>query len=180
MKIPADVCKALEALPHGQEANERTRVVAEACDWVGTPFVWQQRVKGPKGGADCGTFLAAVYEAAGIFRVDAKELRRADGERIGAQWNQNQDDEIYLRFVLKHASEIVLAHMHEQTQENIRPGDLALVKVGRCWAHGAIVTAWPKIIHNYGQTGVLPASAATNEMWLGQPIRFFSPWGVRR
>ena len=181
MKPTAHVCRAILAMagtvPDVQQRHERERVVLEAFDWVGTPFVWQQHVKGPKGGADCGTFLIGVYRHANIFDVDASELRRADGERIGPQWNQNQDDEIYLRFVLKHTQEIVLRHMRAIDQ--VLPGDLALVKMGRCWAHGGIVTAWPQIIHNAGGQGVLPVNAETHPMWIGQPHRFFSPWGVR-
>jgi NlpC/P60 family putative phage cell wall peptidase len=48
-----------------QEKAEREKLIAEAREWIGTPYVTRGRVK--QGGCDCGTFLAGVLENAGFL-----------------------------------------------------------------------------------------------------------------
>jgi cell wall-associated NlpC family hydrolase len=47
-----------------QENEERERLIAEAKEWLNTPYHTRGRVKGA--GCDCGTFLAEVWERAGL------------------------------------------------------------------------------------------------------------------
>ena len=48
-----------------QENKERERLIAEAKEWLGTPYHTEGRVKGA--GCDCGTFLAGVLENANLL-----------------------------------------------------------------------------------------------------------------
>jgi cell wall-associated NlpC family hydrolase len=55
------------------------------------------------------------------------------------------------------------------------PGDLVLFRFGRCFAHGGIVTLWPRLIHAWNGMGVVPVDA--EQALLGpRPRRFFSPF----
>ena len=47
-----------------QENEERERLIAEAKEWLCTPYHTGGRIKGA--GCDCGTFLAEVWERAGL------------------------------------------------------------------------------------------------------------------
>ena len=48
-----------------QEAKEREMLIAEAKEWLGTPYHTMGRVK--QGGCDCGTFLLQVVENVGFL-----------------------------------------------------------------------------------------------------------------
>lgn len=112
-----------------QEDLERRRVVEEARSWLGTPYVSNGAVKGA--GVDCGMLLVRVY-------VDAGLIADFDPRPYPAQWALHQSAERYL--------EIVKSYAHEIPGPPL-PGDLALFRFGKCWAHGAIVTDWPNLIH---------------------------------
>ena len=107
----------------------RSAVVAAAEAWLGTPYHHMGRVKG--GGTDCLMLLAEVYEAAGV-------VLRLDVPFYPPDWNLHRDAERYLDGVMRYAVAI------EGPPE---AGDVAVFKFGRCYAHGAIVTAWPLLIH---------------------------------
>jgi cell wall-associated NlpC family hydrolase len=141
----------------------RAAIVAEAQSWIGTPYRNAQRVKGPKGGVDCLTFIVEVFERAGVIGHYQVPFYPPD-------WHLHRDVERLLTGVLEYAREI------EGPPE---PGDIALFRFGRCFAHGGIVISWPRLIHAWNGAGVVPADA--DQPLLGQrPRRFFSPFpGVR-
>ena len=126
------------------EMRARRRVVAEARSWLGTPYHHNQRVKGA--GVDCANLPAAVYAAAGVIPEIA-------AEDYSPQWHLHRDQERYLGRVLDHAVEFAGPP---------GPGDFVLWKVGRCYAHGAIVIEWPVIIH---------AAAGAKAVILGDALR---------
>jgi cell wall-associated NlpC family hydrolase len=104
----------------------RQRVLDEAESWLGTPYHPHARVKGA--GCDCLTFLACVYEAAGIIEHVELPFYRPDAM-------MHSREELYL--------EGVLARGHEVATP--LPGDVVLYKWGRVFAHGGIVFDWPRI-----------------------------------
>ena len=146
------------------------------------------RVKGS--GADCLTLLAEVYEAAGIIPHVELEFYPPD-------WNLHRDAERYLAGVMQHAREFtlepaMLVEFDEGTNLPLirgdsmgfrevlskptpEPGDVAVFKFGRCYAHGAIVTEWPMLIHSWVNGGVLRGDA-TQPMLANRPVRFFDPF----
>ena len=111
------------------ESELRGAVVAEAKTWLGTPYVSNGDVKGA--GVDCGMLLVRVF-------VDLGLVAPFEPRPYPAQWSFHQSAERYLEIVERLASEI---------PGPPEPGDLALFKIGRCWAHGAIVIDWPEILH---------------------------------
>jgi cell wall-associated NlpC family hydrolase len=137
----------------------RERVVAEARSWLGTPYRAAQRVKGHDGGVDCLTFVVEVYERAGL-------IPHYEVPYYPPDWHLHRSVERYLAGILEHAREVAGPP---------EPGDVTLFRFGRCFAHGGIVTSWPRLIHAWNGAGVVPVDA--DQPLLGQrPRRFFSPF----
>src|SRR5689334_17318463 len=118
------------------EAARRT-VVAEAESWLRTPFHHEQRVTGV--GADCLMLLAEVYERAGV-------VAHIGPPHYPPDWHLHQDVERYL--------DSLLSYVH-QIPGPPRAGDVALFHFGRTFAHGAIVVAWPRVIHAFWRAGMV-------------------------
>jgi cell wall-associated NlpC family hydrolase len=138
-------------------------VIAEAITWIGTPYHTGARVKGA--GADCLTFIACVFEAAGVVPPIAIPHYPAD-------WHLHRDEERYLNGVLDHCVETVEPPI----------GGIALWQIGRCYSHGAIIIEWPRIIHAYiGRPCCLDdadrnhALAYLKLSTIPRPRRFFRP-----
>ncbi|HWE72507.1 MAG TPA: hydrolase [Stellaceae bacterium] len=143
---------------------ERQAVVAEARQWLRTPYHHMGRVKGA--GVDCATLLAEVYARAGVVPSVAIPFYPPD-------WHLHRDAERYLGFVVAHAGEIAGDPL---------PADIALWRFGRCFSHGAIVIDWPVVIHAYAGRGCV-LEDTSHARWLSQigerggsqkrPVKFF-------
>ncbi|HZT87388.1 MAG TPA: hydrolase [Stellaceae bacterium] len=137
--------------------SPRERVVAEALTWLGTPYHHRARVKGA--GVDCLMLLAEVYEAAGV-------IAHVEPAHYPPDWHLHRDVERYVEGVLHYAHEVAGPP---------RPGDVAVFRFGRAFAHGAVVLAWPRVIHAFVRTGVVYGDA--NQAPLrGRAVKFFDPF----
>ena len=139
--------------------NERERVVAEAETWLRTPYHHMGRIKG--GGTDCLMLLAEVYEASGV-------IPHVDVPFYPPDWNLHRDAERYLQGLMRYAREI---------DPPPQIGDVAVFKFGRCFAHGAIVAFWPRLIHAWCDAGVVFADAGQPPL-IGRQVRFFDPFPI--
>ena len=143
----------------------RQRIVEEAKSWIGTPYVSNAMIKGKRGGTDCAMFLVAVYGDLGLI---PKEF---DPRPYPAQWHVHRSEERYLSHVLQFVKEI---------EGPPKPGDLAMFKIGKVFAHGAIVENWPRVIHAVGDAMVLPEDISKSIIGKRAlalvPQRFFSLW----
>ncbi len=137
------------------EDPRRATVVTEARRWLGTPFHHQGRVKGA--GVDCAMLLAEVYE-----RCDL--VGHVDPGHYPPDWHMHRDAERYLDKLLAHASEFAGPPL---------PGDVAVFRFGRTYSHGAIVVAWPLLIHAYWAAGKVVWGDATLYPLAGREARFF-------
>jgi cell wall-associated NlpC family hydrolase len=137
--------------------NQRQRVAAEAETWLRTPYHHMGRVK--DGGTDCLMLLAEVYEAAGV-------ISHVEVPFYPPDWNLHRDAERYLQGLMRYAREIAGPPQR---------GDVAVFKFGRCFAHGAIVIAWPLLIHAWCDAGVVFADAHQAPL-SGRQVRFFDPF----
>jgi cell wall-associated NlpC family hydrolase len=135
----------------------RLVVIDEARGWLRTPYHHMGRVKGA--GTDCLMLLAEVYES-------AKVVPHIEVPFYPPDWNLHRDAERYLLGVMRYAREI---------PEPPQPGDVAVFKFGRCFAHGAIAVAWPCLIHAWHSTGVVHVDA-TQPPLAGRRVRFFDPF----
>ena len=145
------------------ENAQRANVVRIARTWLGTPYRPLGRVRGS--GCDCATFPAEVYAAAGVIAPIAIGHYPPD-------WHLHQGGERYLARVLEVAREVAAP----------QTGDFVLYRMGRALAHGAIVIAWPRIVHAAWNIGVVEddgtAPALTYDRRAGRrERRFYSCWG---
>ena len=140
----------------------RFAVIEEAREWLRTPYHHMARVKGV--GADCLTLLAEVYARAGV-------ISHVEVPFYPPDWNLHRDAERYLNGVTQYAREVPAGDNNILAQ----PGDIAVFKFGRCFAHGAIVVEWPRLIHAWHNAGVVYAEATQGQL-AGRPVRIFNPF----
>jgi len=131
------------------EEEARASVIKEAREWIGTPYRSNARVKGLQGGVDCLTFVAGVYEYAGIIPRLPIPFYRHD-------FHLHQDAEYYLYG--KDDTPGIL-HFCTEIEGPPKPADIVLFKFGHCFAHAAIVEDWPRIIHAWALRPVGPDDA---------------------
>lgn len=112
----------------------RQAILAEAETWLGTRFHHYAWVKGA--GVDCLGLIYGVYRAVGLVPEIAIPYYRRDQML-------HSDEETYLEALLQYGHEV--AHPE--------PGDVALFMYGRLYWHGAIVVAWPRLIHAFAERG---------------------------
>ena len=137
--------------------SPRLQVIAEAETWLQTPYHHMGRVKGS--GTDCLMLLAEVFETARV-------VPHVDVPFYPPDWHLHHDAERYLDGVTRYAREVVGPP---------EAGDVAVFRFGRCFAHGAIVVSWPRLIHAWWDAGVVYADAHQPPL-IGRPVRFFNPY----
>jgi cell wall-associated NlpC family hydrolase len=146
----------------------RQRVIDEARSWLGTAFHFGGRVKisaNDKGAVDCAQFIAAVYEACGVFKAEEYGF-------FGPDWHMNTSQEHYKYRLLRHAAQL-------PTSKTPQPADIALVKSGegvKVFSAGGIVLQWPLLIHACPARGVAISSADLDPLWMGWEKAFFNPF----
>jgi cell wall-associated NlpC family hydrolase len=159
------------------EAAERAALVAEARAWVGTPYHTGARLRGI--GADCLTVIVGAFENAGLIpRIETLPHYPAD-------WHMHSDEPLYENGIARFCDDAPGCGGGMGGGAAPLPGDIVLFKYGRQFAHGAIVTAWPLLVHAFVRRPVTEDDY-TREMWLrrigenvpekGQP----RPWKVKR
>jgi cell wall-associated NlpC family hydrolase len=112
--------------------GERQRVVDAARTWLDTPYHHHARLKGV--GVDCAQILIAVFAEAGLVEPFETGYYPPD-------WMMHREAERYLGFVTQYCPHVVIG--------TPQPGDIAVWRIGRCFAHGGIITEWPHFIHAY-------------------------------
>lgn len=144
------------------EAQQRAAIVAEARSWIGTPYHNCADIKGI--GVDCGMLIVRVF-------VDTRLCASFDPRPYPADWHLHRSEERYLGFVFDRCCEI----------ENPGPGDVMVLRFGRCYSHGGIVTAAAPltIVHAYHPARRVVEDEVGRSGTLADPARkprFFSYW----
>ena len=142
----------------------RFAVVEEVLGWLRTPYHHMARIKGV--GVDCLTLLAEVYERAGV-------IPHVEVPFYPPDWNLHRDAERYLDGIMRYAREVSIRDDNNPPQ----PADIAVFKFGRCFAHGAIVLQWPRLIHAWHNAGVVYADATQGQL-AKRPMRIFDPFSA--
>lgn len=162
---------SLKGSAMSDEAAERQRVVAVARTWLGTPYHPNAQVRGA--GVDCANLPAAVYAEAGM-------IQPVKIPWYPPEWMMHQEAERFLGVIIENGA-------REIPEAEAGPGDLACFRFGRCFSHGAIVVAWPTVIHAQVKAPVMidDVSKAKWMMFIGEtvadqgkprPRRFFTLW----
>jgi len=142
-----------------EENKQRHAVIAEARAWIGTPFVDMGRVRGPRGGVDCLQLVYCVFRECGLTPDLPLEPYPID---------------FMMHSKIERALEILVGRAGEVASP--QPGDVVLWKMGHVFAHGAIVTAWPAIIHAWKPAGIVMTDTAMRPLLARRPRKFFSRW----
>ncbi|HWR15175.1 MAG TPA: hypothetical protein VN577_10120 [Terriglobales bacterium] len=138
---------------------EAKTVIEESRTWIGTPYAHMAMVKGA--GVDCAMILKAVYE-----KVFPELFAGVEIEYYPPDWHLHRDDERYVDNILRYAEEI--------PESEVQPGDIVVIKFGRSFAHGGIVTGWPNVVHAYMNARcVIEEDFLKNKELAGRPRRFF-------
>lgn len=152
------------ALPtSGDEEASRLRVVEIAKTWLRTPYHSGARIRGA--GVDCAMLPAEVYQEAGL-------LARIEPGHYAPDFHLHKNEERYLELVLSHA----------KPTKDPKPGDFVLVKVGRVFAHGAIIVDWPLVIEARLGLNVQYCNMHADSFYAGDETtparerRFFTLW----
>ena len=149
---------ALTKMDPGLRRDLMEAIVSEAESWIGTPCHHAARVKGA--GVDCLMLLAEVYERAGV-------VGHVDPGFYVPDWHMHSSAERYLEGLLGYTREVAAP----------APGDVAMFRFGRTFSHGAIILAWPRVIHALWSTRKVVRGDALQHPLRGRPVRFFSPYG---
>jgi hypothetical protein len=115
----------------------RADLIAEARAWIGTPYHNCADIKGV--GTDCGMILVRTH-------VDIGLVPPFDPRPYPSDWHLHRSEERYLRFLSDRARGV----------KKPKPGDVIVLKVGRCYSHGGIVTIVDPLtvvhaVHQYGR-----------------------------
>jgi hypothetical protein len=149
-------------MPLPREPVARARVLDAARGWIGTPYHHMADLHGV--GVDCAMLLVRVF-------CDLDVVAPFDPRPYTRDWMLHRDDERYLGFLLATAREV----------EAPQCGDVIVFRIGRCYAHGGIVTLPDPltILHAFAPAGrVLEEPVARNAQLAARlgPARFFSHW----
>jgi cell wall-associated NlpC family hydrolase len=141
----------------------RAAVVAEARSWIGTPYHHAGDVKGH--GVDCAMLLVRVYCDLGLVEpFDPRPYTR--------DWFLHRNEERYLGFLLARSKEVRSPGL----------GDIILFRIGRCFAHGGIVSRVEplNIIHAFANSGRVVEDIVRANPELASRLKgakFASYWG---
>lgn len=139
------------------ETTMRSAIVAEALEFLGTPYHHNARIKGV--GVDCAMLPCEVYASVGLIPHLEPEY--------SPQWMMHRDEEKYLEWVLPYVREIDRA--------DLLPGDLVMWKFGRTYSHSAIVIDPPTVIHAMNRDGAVILSDIDRDAdLLARPSRYFT------
>ena len=145
------------------ENIQRTSVVIEARDWLGTPYHHMADIKGV--GVDCGMLLIKVFNNVGLIDF-------VDPRPYAHDWHMHQDEERYLKIVENLCGEMV-PNSEWKGERGILPGDVLVWSFGRTFSHGGICTKWPYFVHAYW-----PSKIVEEPNWNG--TMFADPWRIMR
>ena len=135
----------------------RVAILDASFAWERTP--WRHRAAVRGAGVDCGQFLRVVFRDAGL-------VPDFDTGAYPPDWHLNRSEERFIGIVRQFLDPIADAPP--------LPGDVAVWRFGRCFAHGAIVIAWPSIIHACRRARSVVRDDGTAGQFVGRDVLFFS------
>lgn len=153
------------------EMAERMRVVTEAESWVRTPWRHHSNVRGA--GVDCAYHIVESHVGAGL-------ANRFEVERYNRDWHCHRNEERYLAKVeeyLKRVDDTEVPLFERPEDFFVYPGNVIVFRHGRTFSHGAIVKAWPVIVHASAPAGMVVYENIVGTTMERKPMRVYSFWG---
>jgi cell wall-associated NlpC family hydrolase len=149
-------------------ANAMLSLNFEARSWCGVPYVEQGDIKSRKGGGiDCGMSLVRVFCDTGL-------VEPFDPRPYSNSWFLHQNEEKYLQIIERCGG--------REIEGPPLPGDIVVWKVGRLYAHGGIVTEWPRAVHAFKKARMCLEEDVTKQGFFTaerHPRKFYSYWAGR-
>ncbi len=147
------------------EAQKRAAFVTEALSWVGTPFVDCADVKGPKGSVDCAMMLTRSV-------VDTGLVPTFDPRPYSPQWLLHKNQEKALEW---------MQQLGARETAHPKPGDVAVWKFGRTFAHMGVLANSEEVVHAYKAAGMCLVSRLDESLLRfngrdPRPVKYFSLW----
>ena len=145
------------------EQAQRAAVIAAVKTWIGTPYRQLGYTKGPKGAVDCSMLIVAGL-------VEGRVFEAFDPRPYSPIWFLRKNEEKYLAW---------LDTIGAPTTDP-KPGDLAVYRVGRCFAHSGLIIDDRYIVHAYADQ---KACARTERSWpelANRPTIFYDFWAKLR
>lgn len=143
-------------------SDQRSEVVRVARTFIGTRYHHSAKIKGV--GVDCATFLAMVFEEAGV-------IAPVDIAAYSNQWHLHHDEPLYENAVKDAGGRLLDAPSGV--------GDVVLYFQGKQFAHGAIITQLDplRVIHAYAPSRRV-VEGAENEFGAiaSSERKFFTTW----
>lgn len=164
--------------------RQRAAVVAAAVTWIGTPFHHSAAVKGA--GCDCSHLGMAFNEALGVNIVWPRVYITNPQWFMHADPKSGEFKELYLDglrdngFVELSDGQPNFEPFHKDNwiDEPKQTGDALVAKLGRMFAHGAVIEDWPQVIQAeptpMGRGIVCRANVEANWFLSCREIRFYS------
>jgi len=156
---------------------DREQAAQRALTWEGTPYYRGGRIKGPRGGVDCGTLLAGYL--VDIGRCPPAEMDALLDELgfLSNDWFCHAETEKYLDALAKYAAPRWLGICRGTPPA--QPGDIALYRVNgsKRFNHGSIILGWPRALHAFSER-VAVARPALLSLTSHAEMAIFDPWGI--
>lgn len=151
------------------EAAARAALMAEALSWIGTPYANCGDVKGPGGAVDCAMLLTRCV-------IDTGLIAPFDPRPYPPQWHVHHDRELFIEFLTDRLG----AHEIDAP----RPGDIAVVKFHRTYAHGTIMLNSVEMVHAWSGYRMVARTRRDEGQFLTalgvpRPVRYFDLWSVK-
>ena len=147
------------------EVEERAAVVAEARSWLHTPWQHMAAIKGEC--CDCAMLLVRSF-------VDAGVLEPFDPRPYPRAWFLHHEEERFLGWVVDKFNAV------EVPVDQAQPGDVLMYKLGRCYAHGAILVAPKLVIHAFSENRKVIYTETFDPRLATKKPRAFDIWAHRR
>jgi cell wall-associated NlpC family hydrolase len=145
------------------EHQQRAAVIAAARTWIGTPYRQQGYTKGPQGAVDCSMLLVGAL-------VEGRVFHPFDPRPYSPIWFLSQSEEKYLAW---------LDTIGAPTTDP-KPGDIAVYKVGRCFAHSGVIADADYLVHAYASVGRCTLTERSWRDLAKRPTLYYDFWARLR
>lgn len=155
-----------------EEAAGRAAIIAEALDWIGTPFLDCADIKGPKGGVDCAMLCARVF-------IDTGRVAPFDPRPYSPDQMRNSPDELCLKWIQE--------KLGGREVEQPRVADVAIWHFGLSHSHFGIVVNGREVVHAFKRARMVmmtPMDAdflrfeSTHKVRFPRPVKYFDAWSA--
>lgn len=145
----------------------RKEIIAEANEWIDTPWQHQACVKGA--GVDCAMFVAGVARNVGL--VSEEEMKTIPKD-YPKDWHFHQDFPL-LPYIMEQLQCV------EKDKKYMRPGDILVFKVGRVPSHLGILLEDNIFIHAYSGGNKTVVMNSLSAQWIDRLEQVYKFPGIK-